>query len=157
VKITKPIKMVEEYLFLIAGLIIGAIIVYFILNQSYEKMYQSRLEEWKLKNIPAQREDAVKKSQYVLKGKIGEQFAPLLPDFMAMCNPSDARFIGSPIDYVVFKNLTCEEGNELPVEIILVDVKTGKANLNKNQRKIQEAAVQKRISFQTIRIKEEIG
>lgn len=63
----------------------------------------------------------------MLKGKIGEQLAPLLPDFLELCNPSDARFIGSPIDYLIFRNMTREAGEERPLEIVLLDIKTGKS------------------------------
>jgi predicted Holliday junction resolvase-like endonuclease len=91
-----------------------------------------------------------------LKGKIGEQIAPLLPEFFALCNPSDARFIGSPIDYLIFKNMTCEEGNELPIEVILLDVKTGKSGLNKVQKRIQEAVEDSRVRFHTLRIETEV-
>ena len=41
-----------------------------------------------------------------LKGKIGEQMAPLLEEFYSKYDLADARFIGQPIDYIIFKNLS---------------------------------------------------
>jgi len=126
------------------------------LELSINQTYTARLEEWKasiLKDtITTERADALQRARSVLKGKIGEQLAPLLPEFLALCNPSDARFIGSPIDYLIFKNMTCEEGNELPIEVILLDVKTGKSGLNKVQKRIQEAVEHSRVRFHTLRL-----
>jgi predicted Holliday junction resolvase-like endonuclease len=126
------------------------------LELSINQTYTARLEEWKasiLKDtITTERADALQRARSVLKGKIGEQLAPLLPEFLALCNPSDARFIGSPIDYLIFKNMTCEEGNELPIEVILLDVKTGKSGLNKVQKRIQEAVEHSRVSFHMLRL-----
>ena len=56
--------------------------------------------------ISDERKDAVETSRNVLKGKIGEQMSPLLPEFYSKYEPADARFIGSPIDYVIFKNMS---------------------------------------------------
>ena len=50
--------------------------------------------------ISASRKDAVERSRYVLTGKVWEQVAPYLPNFKH--NPSDIRFLGSPVDFVVF-------------------------------------------------------
>ena len=61
----------------------------------------------------------------VLKGKIAEQMAPLLPGFLAKYNPADARFIGSPIDHLIFRNMSQGDDSEEPIEIVLLDVKTG--------------------------------
>ena len=91
-------------------------------------------------------------SRAVLKGKIAEQIAPLLPGFLAKYNPADARFIGSPIDYLIFRNLSKGEDSEDPVEIVLLDVKTGNAGLNPIQKKIGDATASKRIRFDVLRI-----
>ena len=46
------------------------------------------------------RRDAIKKSREILEGRFKEQLVPFLPKFKY--NPSDVRFIGSPVDFVVF-------------------------------------------------------
>jgi predicted Holliday junction resolvase-like endonuclease len=95
-------------------------------------------------------------SRAVLKGKIAEQIAPLLSGFLAKYNPADARFIGSPIDYLIFRNMSKGEDSEDPIEIVLPDVKAGKAGLNTIQRKIEEAVANKRVSFDVLRVNEPI-
>jgi hypothetical protein len=64
----------------------------------------------------------------------------LLPDFIAKYNPADARFIGSSIDYLIFRNVSKGKDSEDPIEIVLLDVKTGNAGLNPIQKKIEAAA-----------------
>lgn len=74
--------------------------------------------------------DAVRGSRSAITGRVAEQMAPLLPDFDF--NPRDARFIGNPIDYVVFDGLA--EGQLR--RIVFVEVKTG-GSLNANERQVK--------------------
>jgi predicted Holliday junction resolvase-like endonuclease len=92
------------------------------------------------------RKDALSRSRAVLKGKIGEQMAPLLEAFPF--EPSDARFIGSPIDYIVFDGYS----HNRPTEIVLIDIKTGNANLSTTEKRIAQLIHEKRVRWMTIRI-----
>jgi predicted Holliday junction resolvase-like endonuclease len=99
--------------------------------------------------------DILKRSRAVLKGKIAEQIVPFLADFKY--NPSDARFIGSPIDYVIFDGYTDVKDRRIdrPITIILADIKTGKnVELTPSQRSIKQALDQKRIRWEIIRLKD---
>ena len=81
----------------------------------------------------------------VKKGKIVEQLAPYLQSFPY--DPHDARFIGNPVDFVVFDGLNARRD----VSIVFVEVKSGKASLNENERRIREAIEKKRIKFEIFR------
>src|SRR5262245_49905905 len=59
---------------------------------------------WKVRYTRGVRQDAVLRSQAVTSGKVFEQIVPHLPEFSF--NPRDARFLGSPVDFVVFDGLT---------------------------------------------------
>jgi len=48
--------------------------------------------------------DSVNGSRLTLNGRIAEQMAPVLPGFLF--NPTDARFIGTPEDYIILDGLT---------------------------------------------------
>lgn len=74
--------------------------------------------------------DAVRGSRSAITGRVAEQMAPLLPGFGF--NPRDARFIGNPVDYVVFDGL-CEGALR---RIVFVEVKTG-GSLNGNERQVR--------------------
>ncbi len=101
------------------------------------------------------RKETLDRSRAVLKGRIAEQIVPFLADFKH--NPSDARFIGSPIDYVIFDGYTDVKDRRIdrPITVILADIKTGKiAELTSEQKRIKKAIEQKRVKWETIRLKE---
>lgn len=137
-----------EYLFLatfISGLILGILFTYYLMKGRMESWFK----EWKVEEENRIRKDVIKRSRASLKGKIGEQMAPLLPIFNY--EPSDARFIGSPVDYVIFEGLSRNE----PEEIIFADVKIGKeARLNSKQRNFRRIVEEGRISWETIHLDE---
>lgn len=97
------------------------------------------------------RKEVLEKSRAVLKGKIGEQIVPFLEQFRY--NPSDARFVGSPIDFVIFDGYTDVKDRKMEtlITVVLADVKTGKsASLTTEQKKIKEAVEKKRVKWETI-------
>ncbi len=93
------------------------------------------------REAPALREDAVKRSRAVLTGQFSEQLAPFLPGFR--WRPTEVRFIGKPVDFIVFKGL--DEGNV--EEIVFVEVKSGDAQLSTKERKVRDAVQEKRVSW----------
>lgn len=68
--------------------------------------------------------------------------APFLPNFP--CNPSDARFIGKPVDYIAFSGLS---QNDSVDEILLIEVKTGQSQLNKHEKEIKKAVESGRVRY----------
>jgi len=105
--------------------------------------------------VIVERKDAVDTSRSSLKGKISEQMSPLFPEFYSKYEPSDARFLGSPIDFVIFRNMSKfdkkTKDEENPIEVVLLDIKTGKyAGLNPLQKSIKKAVEEKRVSFDVI-------
>ncbi len=94
---------------------------------------QIELERWKREVESRVRLDAIQKSQAVTLGKITEHFIPYLPDFTY--NPKDARFIGSPIDFIIFDGLTEGEVKK----VVFMEIKTGSASLNTRERRIRDA------------------
>jgi len=105
------------------------------------KIAQVESEQVHTKDIQLARKDAVDTSRAVLKGQISEEMAPFLPEFPY--ESSDARFMGSPIDLVIFEGMS----KGLVTGIVLVDIKTGKSALNKVQKQIKECVEKGRVSF----------
>jgi predicted Holliday junction resolvase-like endonuclease len=87
---------------------------------------------WKLRYTSTIREDAVHRSQAVTAGKVYEQLIPYLPAFPY--NPKDVRFLGSPIDLVIFDGLA--DGRVR--QIVFVEVKTGGSSLTSRERSIRD-------------------
>lgn len=48
-------------------------------------------------DIASARRDSLARSRNVVSGKVQEHLVPLFPEFLAVFNPRDARFLGSPI------------------------------------------------------------
>ncbi len=93
------------------------------------------------------REDALKRSRAVLGGLAGEQIAPFLPHFP--CNPADVRFVGKPIDFIAFPGAA--SGDPIK-EILLIEVKTGDAQLSARERQIRDAVESGRVRYVQYRI-----
>ncbi len=104
------------------------------------------LGEWKARYAVALRQDAVQRSQAVTAGKVWEQLVPFLPGFAF--NPKDARFLGSPIDLVVFDGL--DEGDVR--RVVLVEVKTGGSALSARERQVRDAVQSGRVEWCELRL-----
>lgn len=137
------------------GLLV-AIVVYFAMKQHLKNriaVVEAELRQMWAEQEDKLRRDAAQRSRYVLKGKIAEQLVPILKTVFTY-EPSDARFIGAPIDYVIFDGYTSIKDGESegPITIVLADVKTGNARLNRTERKIKEAVEAGRVKWETIHI-----
>ena len=130
-----------EIVVLIFGLLIGIILCYVYLRERLAVQF----ERWKADFEEKIKQEILERSRAALKGRIGEQLAPLLPMFKH--EPADARFLGSPVDYVVFDGY--KDGN--PRSVIFIDVKTGKtATLSKMERKLKLVIEQGKVRWETI-------
>jgi len=99
-------------------------------------------------DLAAARRDATRRSRRVLAGKAGEQLAPLVPAFSDRFDAAEARFLGAPIDYVVFDGLGSGELRE----VVLVEVKTGRSKLSASEREVERAVADGRVRFETLRL-----
>ena len=139
--------------------IIGLIVAYLFFRQKIsviEDRAKNDLERWKIECTQDIRKDSVNRSRSTLKGRISEQMAPLLPEFPFA--PADARFIGNPIDFVVFDGYTRakdEKGDA--ISVVLVEVKKGKGRLTREETLIKKAVEEGRVSWRTIFLKDETG
>lgn len=98
------------------------------------------------------RQDSVNRSRSVVSGKVQEHLAPLFPGFCAEFNMRDARFLGAPLDFIVFDGLdSVSEGGEVR-RVVFVEVKTGKANLSTPERHIRNAIEAGNVEFRLLRL-----
>jgi len=82
-----------------------------------------------------------KKSSEVRLGNIAETLAPFLDQFDF--NPENCIFLGRPIDYISFEDEV----------VTLIEVKSGKSQLNSKQRHIRDLIKDKQVAWKEIRIK----
>jgi predicted Holliday junction resolvase-like endonuclease len=131
-----------EILWLLLGFLLGVILSYLILLP----LFRIRLEGWKREVEESLRREALERSRATLKGRIGEQMAPLLPQFKY--EPADARFIGSPVDYVIFEGHSRGE----PEGVVFLEVKAGRSTLTPLERKLKEVVEGGRVRWETLEL-----
>lgn len=129
---------------LILGLLILAVLS-FIAGKAIGKRYMFDVMQTV---VEQERKKAIDKSRSILKGQFSEQLSPFGVDFPV--KPSEARFLGAPIDFIAFSGLDERE----VTEVVFIEVKSGNAQLNKTEKSIKEAIINKRVRFETYRLNE---
>ena len=126
--------MTRDWLGLVIGMVIGLVVawLYFVI--------------WKLRYSAAIRENAVQRSLAVTSGKVHEQLVPYLPEFGF--NPKDARFLGSPVDLVVFDGLAAGDVKR----VVFLEVKTGAAPLTARERQVREVIEARQVAWGEVRL-----
>jgi len=94
------------------------------------------------KAIREARDDALSRSRAVIKGQISENLAPFMKEFSSKYQASNARFLGNPIDYIVFSD----------DEVVIVEIKSGSSRLNEKQRRIRDLIDSGKFRFEVIRL-----
>lgn len=118
-------------------LLISALVssIVFISYDIYKnKLYKSFKEELENREkINKERlAKSLKRSKEVLLGQGAEQIAPYLKNFPYA--PQDTRFLGAPIDLIVFNGSVKDNIDK----IIFVEIKTGNSQLSKKQKQIRK-------------------
>lgn len=126
--------------------LIGLIIAYWV---GYKFGAFRKNKYWEAE-LPSHRKQAILQSRAVLGGQFSEQLAPYLPDFEYL--PTECRFIGKPIDFLVFKGMDKKEIDE----VVFVEVKSGKSKLSSSEKKLKDAIEKKKVKWIEYRIPEEI-
>jgi predicted Holliday junction resolvase-like endonuclease len=139
----------DTLLIALVVLAIGALFLAVIVSSSRKGGYtEAQLQDRLRENTAKVTQETLKRSSATLKGQIGERFAPFVPGFGYQ--PADARFLGSPIDYVVFDGLT--DGQIKGV--VFVEVKTGAIPLTTFQRQVKEVIEGKRVVWRTVELED---
>ncbi len=127
--------MASSHLDLVLGIAIGIVVawLYFLI--------------WKLRYTARIRDDAVQRSLAVTAGKVHEQLVPYLPDFAF--NPKDVRFLGSPVDLVVFDGLAAGDVRR----VVFLEVKTGGAPLTERERQVRSVIEAGQVAWAELRVR----
>lgn len=126
--------MTDTRLDLLIGIAIGIVVawLYFVI--------------WRLRYSAAIRENAVQRSLAVTAGKVHEQLVPYLPEFGF--NPKDARFLGSPVDLVVFDGLAAGDVKR----VVFLEVKTGGSPLTTRERQVRDVIDAREVVWAELRL-----
>lgn len=116
-----------------------------LVDQLYERISSLEL------NYTKNAEKSLSTQRAVIKGQLAEQLYPISQQCPYIL--SDMKFIGMPIDYIIFDGYTeCKDGCGEIREIIFADIKTGKATLSAHQRSIRDAVNAGRVRWETINL-----
>ena len=113
-----------------AVLLLGIAVFAFLIGKRLGIFFELRRFE---KDLPKIRKEAIEKSRSVLTGKFSEQVSPYFPGFPY--NPSEARFIGSPIDFLIFEGMDEKDIRK----VVFVEVKSGNSRLSRQERNLKAA------------------
>ena len=134
--------MVELEVETIVVIVISCLIILYLLWIIIKMKFAHRA------TIKDARKDTGNRQRSIIKGQISEVLAPW--SIESVNSVKELNFLGSPIDFVGFKGLDGED----EIEIKFIEVKSGKSRLNKNQRRIRDAVVAKRIEWVEVRVKD---
>ena len=123
--------------------VVVIVLLYILIQRNKQLRILEEQHKSELKNI---RKDSTNRQRGILKGQISELIAPWL--LKSVDSVKELNFLGNPIDFIGFKGLD----GDGEVEIKLIEVKTGKSRLNKNQKRVKEAVESSRVSWVEVKI-----
>ena len=116
---------------LTAAIFILLVLIFFIYKIGVKQGKAQTEIQWQQQLI-SMRANIANNQRANIKGKVAETFAPFLQGFPF--KPSECKFLGDPIDYVVFEGL--DERNIKGIHFL--EVKSDSAKLSKHQKHIKD-------------------
>jgi len=126
--------------------LLGLVFYLIYKNNEWKLKFEQKVKEWVEKEEKRIREDAINRSARALSGKTLEKLIPFLDRFKH--NPHDVRWLGDPIDLIVFDGYS--EDN--PQKITFLEIKSGNSKLTSKQNKIKELIEKKKVEWEEFRI-----
>jgi len=134
-------------MFELISLILLVLVIYLIYkNLEWRFKFEERVRKYIEEKEEEIRRDAIERSSKILSGKALEKLIPLLKNFNH--SPHDVRWLGDPIDLVVFDGAS----NDNPQKITFVEIKSGKSDLTEKQKKIKQIIKEGKVFWEEIRI-----
>ncbi|MFN8151637.1 MAG: Holliday junction resolvase-like protein [Solirubrobacterales bacterium] len=99
-------------------------------------------------DLEAARKESVRISRATRGGKAYENLVPFLPEFEERFDREDARFLGAPIDLIVFDGLSDPERGLR--EIVFVEIKSGRPTLSPREKAVREVVEDGRVRWERI-------
>ncbi len=117
---------------LVIGYLVGKALTAKLKELEFRERENVKELEYREREKDARRE-SVNGSRATLRGQFLERLAPHFPDFPH--DPTEIRFIGTPVDYVVFRGIS--NGNV--EKVIFLEVKSGHAGLTPGEDDLLDA------------------
>jgi len=129
------------------SLILLAIIIYLLYkNLEWKLKFEEKVKKYIEEKEEEIRRDAIERSSRILSARALEKLVPFLKNFNH--SPHDVRWLGDPIDLIVFDGAT--ENN--PQKITFVEIKFGKSELTEKQKKIKQIIKEGKVFWEEIKV-----
>jgi len=123
------------------------------IEQGIRTKYEAELNKWIQEKEKQIREDAIKRSLSVTLGKVAEHIAPVIASDEIGADPPDFRYLGSPVDYVVFRGLSKGKVEE----VIFLEVKASETGaLSPREKEVKKAVESGKVSYVVFNIRERL-
>ena len=126
--------MSQNIEFVIVGIFLWVIIWWLIAKIVY------------MQHRSSDRKQSVQQSKATTLWYVSEKIAPLLPNFPY--SYKDLVFLGKWVDYICFDGLSTWDMKQ----VVFIEIKTGKSQLNKNESMIKSVIEKGRVKWETVRI-----
>ncbi|MHB1496325.1 MAG: Holliday junction resolvase-like protein [Acidimicrobiales bacterium] len=133
---------------LVVAVLVVAVALVVALKARYDLRSHLQRFRWTDEDLRAARQDSLTRSHMTVSGKVQEHLAPLFPGFCDEFSPRDARFLGSPVDFVVFDGL---DSGEI-AKVVFLEVKTGRSALSARERQVRDAIEQGKVEWRLLRL-----
>jgi len=114
------------------------------IKNQYEAMFKSDLEQLQ-RRIHSATDKAETSAITVNIGKNFERIIPIMKDFR--WNLSDSRFLGDPIDLIIFNGLANRDIDS----ITFIELKSGNSRLSSRQKSIKDAINDNKVTYKEFR------
>ena len=94
--------------------------------------------------LKKERKNAVNRSRSIILWESYEKLAPFMPNIKY--NPKDMNFLWKWTDYIIFHWLSSWSLKE----IVLLEIKTWKSILNKNEKQIQDIVKKRKVRYEVV-------
>jgi len=130
--------MITEIIILVIGLLIGIILTRIIVTAKLRLEFKEAEKDIRQKSLSSSRRSLI--------GKFIERFVPFLEKFNY--SPSDAHFLGQPVDYIIFDGL-----NEDNVKkVVFMEVKSGNSTLTQREKSLKRAIQNKQVFWEEMNV-----
>lgn len=136
-------------IYILVGILILSLargFVFFRENKKLKSQIESIKQDFSKERVKI-KADAKKRSGAVQWGLSIENFVPFMDKFPIPAE--DCHFFGKPIDFIGFTDL----GDIDKCKIHIIEVKSGSAFLNSQQKNIKRAVQEKRVEWHEVRVK----
>lgn len=134
-------------LFAVLFIAVLVVVVVLLVQRAEDRAYRVEFV-YSEGDLEAARQQSIRQSRSVVNGQTLEHIAPYLPELLDEFNPADARFLGQPVDYVIFDG---DDEGQIQ-RIVFIEVKTGRSALSGRQRQIRAVIESHQVEFRTVRL-----